>query len=65
MLIPGDHLKSGWGVIRLKPWHLAGIFESSAEAENLAQRLGPGYAGKYGEHTLGSPEFNFTNWPSA
>jgi hypothetical protein len=58
--IPGDLLKEGWGVVRIRPWHLAGIFTSSADAENLAQLLGPGYSVKYGEHAAGSPEFNFT-----
>lgn len=59
MPIPGDDLKEGWGVVRLTPWHLAGVFASSADAENLANRLGPGYTVKYGDHALGSPEFSF------
>jgi hypothetical protein len=58
-MIPGELLKQGWGVVRLKPWHLAGIFASSAEAENLARALGPDYAVKYGDHVAGSPDFSF------
>jgi hypothetical protein len=60
-MIPGDLLKRGWGVVRIRPWHLAGIFASSADAERLAQSLGPDYQVKYGEHAVGSPEFDFTN----
>ena len=49
--------------MRLKPWHLAGVFSSSVEAEALAQNLGDQYVVKYGEHTPGSSEFNFGNTP--
>ena len=58
-MIPGDLLKQGWGVVRMRPWHLAGVFASSADAERLAQSLGPEYLVKYGDHAVGSPEFNF------
>jgi hypothetical protein len=61
MPIPGEMLTQGWGVLRLKPWHLAGIFTSSAEAENLAQALGPAYTVKFGEHSAGSSDFVFAN----
>lgn len=65
MPIPGDDLKAGWGVIRLKPWHLAGVFKSSIDAETLAARLGAPYTVKYGDHTVGSPDFSFANAPSS
>jgi hypothetical protein len=58
MPIPGEMLKRGWGVLRLRPWHLAGIFTSSIDAENLAQALGPDYVVKYGEHEAGSSDFS-------
>jgi hypothetical protein len=61
MPIPGEMLRRGWGVLRLKPWHLAGIFASSLEAEALAQNLGADYVVKYGEHAPGSTEFSFAN----
>lgn len=57
LAIPGDLLKEGWGVVRERPWHLAGVFASSIDAEALAQKLGPTYAVKYGEHDAGSPDF--------
>lgn len=65
MPIPGEMLKRGWGVVRLHPWHLAGIFSTSADAENLALSLGPAYTVKYGEHTPGSSDFSFFNSPNA
>ncbi|MGD9982349.1 MAG: hypothetical protein AB7H66_09075 [Hyphomonadaceae bacterium] len=63
MPIPGEMLKRGWGVLRLQPWHLAGIFTSSVEAESLARSLGPDYAVRYGEHVPGSSEFSYTTSP--
>jgi hypothetical protein len=59
MPIPGEMLKRGWGVVRLKPWHLAGVFTSSVDAENLAQSLGPDYSVKYGEQDVGAATFSF------
>lgn len=59
MPIQGDHLNTGWGVVRLDPWHLAGVFHESADAENLAQMLGATYLVKYGDHVAGSPDFSF------
>jgi hypothetical protein len=64
MPIPGDELKAGWGVLRLQPWHLAGIFTSSIDAENLARMLGPAYAVTYCDHVHGSPDFTFKSNPS-
>jgi hypothetical protein len=61
MPIPGEMLKQGWGVLRLRPWHLAGVFTSSVDAEKLAQSLGPDYTIKYGERSAGSPDFNFAD----
>jgi hypothetical protein len=63
MPIPGEMLRRGWGVLRLRPWHLAGIFTSSVEAENLAQSLGADYVIKYGDHAPGSSDFSFTDIP--
>jgi len=61
MAIPGDTLKKGWGVVREHPWHLAGVFVSSLDAEALARQLGDGYVVKYGDHAVGSPEFSFSS----
>lgn len=57
--VPGDTLKQGWGVVRLAPWHLAGVFASSLEAERLAAQLGPGYLVKYGDRVAGAVDFTF------
>lgn len=58
MPIPGEMLRRGWGVVRMRPWHLAGIFTVSAEAEALAESLGPDYVVKFGDHVPGSAEFD-------
>lgn len=63
--IPGEHLRAGWGVVRLAPWHLAGVFLESSRAEELAALLGPTYVVKYGEHAIGSSEFTFTEAANA
>jgi hypothetical protein len=59
--IQGDGLGKGWGVVRLNPWHLAGIFVSSIDAEALARQLGEGYIVKYGDHVAGSLDFTFAS----
>ncbi len=59
MAIPGETLKQGWGVLRLAPWHLAGVFVSSIDAEKLAEKLGPGYLVKYGDRVPSPPGFSF------
>jgi len=39
------------------------MFALSADAEKLAQSLGPAYAVTYGDHVEGTPEFSFTSIP--
>jgi hypothetical protein len=56
-------LKRGWGVLRQRPWHLAGVFASSVEAERLAQTLGAAYEVKYGDHPPGTSDFSFADAP--
>ena len=53
--------KSGWGVLRLSPWHLAGVFETSGEAEIKIAELGAGYTIRYGDTVPGSDEFVSTD----
>jgi hypothetical protein len=65
MQIPGHDLKAGWGVFRLSPWHLAGVFSMSADAERLARVMGVGYVVKYGDHSVGTQNFSFENDPNA
>lgn len=50
-------LKSGWGVLRLSPWHLAGVYETSGEAETKATALGAGYVIRYGDTVGGTDQF--------
>jgi hypothetical protein len=59
MVMPGHDLGAGWGVLRMRPWRLAGVFVTSVEAEALARALGADYVVKYGDHRVGSGEFSF------
>jgi len=65
MAIPGEKLQEGWGVLRIDPWHLAGIFDSSLDAENLAESLGAEYTVRYGDQKAGPGEFRFMSAPDA
>ena len=47
----------GWGVIRLSPWHIAGIFDTPQEASALKEKLGAEYEVKYGSNTPGTDNF--------
>jgi hypothetical protein len=61
MPIPGNDLKAGWGVLRLKPWHLAGVYASSLDAEKMARTMGVGYVVKYGDHRTGTQDFSYSS----
>jgi hypothetical protein len=39
----------GWGVIRMDPWHVLGIFSTSAEAHIRCLEAGKGYEVHLGE----------------
>ena len=52
-----DTAKLGWGVMRDKPWHLAGVFEWSSEAEKMALRMGSDYKVRFGEKPCDSDLF--------
>jgi hypothetical protein len=44
-----DKKVSGWGVIRIKPWHLAGIFSTQIEAVKRMDELGSEYIVRFGD----------------
>lgn len=50
----------GWGVVRGKPWHLAGVYETKEEAEAKAQELGSDYEAHFGENQEGTDNFIWT-----
>lgn len=50
-----------WGVIREKPWHLAGTYKQFQEARAKAKELGPDYRIKLGDHSVGSDDFIWTD----
>ncbi len=41
--------KSGWGVVRLVPWHLLGIFNTSAEAHVRCLEAGRNFEVHFGK----------------
>jgi hypothetical protein len=47
----------GWGVYRMKPWHLVGVCASSEEADKIKGEAGSDYVADYGSHRLGSDDF--------
>lgn len=53
----GHTVKLSWGVMRDKPWHLAGVFEWSSEAEKMAHRMGPDYKVRFGEKLSDTDQF--------
>lgn len=53
MSTPGNLVEPGWGVVRLKPSLLAGVFTEG----------GPDYAVEYGDDVAGSPDFGFVRAP--
>lgn len=50
---------TGWAVVRLVPWHLLGIFPTSAEARIRCLEAGPKYVVHFGE---GNVEENDFSW---
>lgn len=57
MVIPAHEKQSGWGVIRLSPWHFVGLFEDDATAQNEARLRGPDYLVRYGDWRVGTDHF--------
>jgi hypothetical protein len=49
-----DKKVSGWGVIRIEPWHLAGVFPTQAEVVERMDQLGSDYIVRFGD---GLPAF--------
>lgn len=52
---PGNRV--GYGVLRLSPWHLAGVFPTELEATKFATLIGNDYQVILGSHQIGSDEF--------
>ena len=47
----------GWGVYRMTPWHLQGVYETEQKARAEADVSGEGYLVNQGSHRLGSDDF--------
>ena len=52
-----DTRVSGWGVIRVHPWQLAGVFPTQAKAVERMDKLTPGFVVRFGEGSLRTGEF--------
>lgn len=50
--------QEGWGVYRVVPWHMHGIYLTEAEADVEAKRAGPQYTVDFGSSH--GPSGNFT-----
>ena len=59
--MPSDERVTGWGVIQVHPWHLAGIFPTQAEAVARKAELTPGYIVRFG---VGFPKSGDFFWDS-
>ena len=47
----------GWGVARMAPWHLVGVYATKDMAETKAAGMDAEYKAAYGSHRLGSDDF--------
>lgn len=50
---------TGWGVFKLEPWHLLGIFATPAEARIRCQEAGEDYEIRFG---MGNVDLNDFSW---
>lgn len=55
---PGSENKEGWGVYRVVPWHMQGLYRTEAEADLQAKKAGSQYAVDFGSSHV--PTGNFT-----
>lgn len=49
--------RRGWAVLRSKPWHLAGFFQTETDAQHLACSMNMEYQVKYGASKFGTDDF--------
>lgn len=47
----------GWGVYRMAPWDLAGVFSTAEEAEAVRLEKGESYKAAFGSHLPGTDDF--------
>jgi hypothetical protein len=52
-----DMTLRGWGVFRDRPWHLAGVYYTEAQATAKASQLGDEYKIAYGENRDSTDDF--------
>jgi hypothetical protein len=45
---PGSKNKEGWGVYRVVPWHMHGVYGTEAEADLEATKVGRQYTVAFG-----------------
>ena len=49
--------RRGWAVLRSEPWHLAGFYQTEAEALQLASTLNSEYQVKFGANKFDTDDF--------
>ena len=47
----------GYGIFRMEPWHLAGVYKTKKEAEQKRDQSWPGYEVKFGSHRPETDDF--------
>jgi hypothetical protein len=52
-----EKMVSGWGVVRLHPWRLAGIYPTQIEADGRRAALGQSFIVRYGDGCRRSGDF--------
>jgi hypothetical protein len=51
--------QTGWGVVRILPWHLLGVYKTSAEAQVRCLEAGKGYEVHFGEGNVARNQFTW------
>jgi hypothetical protein len=59
----GSLNQHGWGVCRLLPWHMHGIYFTEAEANSEAKKAGRNYSVAFGSSDAASGNFKIVPAP--
>ena len=62
---PGTVNQHGWGVCRILPWHMQGIYFTEAEANFEARKVGPKYGVAFGSSDAVTGNFTIVPAPGS